>query len=306
MWMTHQFTILLDNITTGLLVFVNDFAQNILLRFQQEPSSIHWVHKQVTLHPSVAYFMCPGCTEVIIKEEIYHLTSCLDHNWKTVDYFMKLNLQHLKAKGVQIDCIHDVTDNARQQYKSRFIWNHLSNSQKPWCRHHFAANHGKGDSDRASGFFKTFIRDNILAQNVVVKNIRHLYTFAARNMDNQPSGKSCCLHETQRKVMLSIEIPKIEENYEETVLPKTEGMIHGIRSTGVPGIIEIRSVDCCCIGCIRSTGKCQSQHADPWTRAVIQPGVDMRKLKTSHWEKIMMKGQTDTRTYTIMDNTKKI
>ena len=74
----------------------------------------------MTLHLSVAYLMCPGCKEVIIKEEILHLTSSLDHNLKSVDHFMNLNLQHLKAKGVQIDRIHDVTDNARQQCKSRF------------------------------------------------------------------------------------------------------------------------------------------------------------------------------------------
>ena len=82
-----------------------------------------------------------------------------------------------------------------------------------------------------------FICDNVLSQNAVIKNILNLYTFASRNLDNQPSGKSCCLHETQRKVILSIndriiKIPKIEENYEKSVLPDTNNTILIICTSG--------------------------------------------------------------------------
>ena len=196
MWMSHQFNLLINHIVKGMVVFVNDFAQNILLRFQKEPVSVHWIHKQVTLHPSVAYFMCPGCERVVIKEEIFHITSSLTHDWKTVDHFMRCNIQHLKSKGVKIDQIHDVTDNCASQYKSRYVWHHISNSEIPWYRHHFVANHGKGPSDRASGFFKLFIRENIISQNAVLKNVDVLYQFALQNLNNQPMDRTC-LHETQ-------------------------------------------------------------------------------------------------------------
>ena len=179
MWMSHQFNLLINHIVKGMVVFINDFAQNILLQFQKEPASVHWIHKQVTLHPSVVYFMCPGCERVVIKEEIFHITSSLTHDWKTVDHFMRRNIQHLKSKGVKIDRIHDVTDNCASQYKSRYVWHHISNSEILWCQHHFAANHGKGPSDRASGFFKLFIRENILSQNAVLKNVDVLYQFAS-------------------------------------------------------------------------------------------------------------------------------
>ena len=125
-WMSHQFNCLLDNLLLGLVLFVNDYAQNILLRFQKEPSSVHWIHHQATLHPSVVFFLCPGCEKVIIKEEIFHITSDLNHSWRGVDYFMHLNLNHLTSKGVTFERIHDFTDNAACQYRSRFIWNHLS------------------------------------------------------------------------------------------------------------------------------------------------------------------------------------
>ena len=78
---------------------------------------MHWIHKQVTLH-TLVYFMCPGCKKVVIKEEIFHITSCLTHDWKTIDHFMHLNIQHLKSKGIKIDRIHDLMDNAASQYQS--------------------------------------------------------------------------------------------------------------------------------------------------------------------------------------------
>ena len=310
MWMGHQFNLLLDNIVLGLVVFVNDFAQNILLRYQSEPSSIHWIHKQVTLHPSIAYFMCPGCKKVVIKEEIFHLTSSLDHTWKTVDHFMKFNLAHLRSKGVAIERIHDVTDNAASQYKSRFVWNHLSTSDVPWCRHHFAANHGKGPSDRASGFFKNFIRDHVLSQNVVLKNVDLLAKFAAKEMDEQPDSTEC-LHLTHRKVVLSKEIVWPTCTYEDSCRPhimtengKKKKPIHGIRSTGIPGIVQIRSIDCCCSGCIRMTGKCQAKQSDPWSVRSVQKGLQPRESMKTHWKKFqgVLKGKEATAKYPIMEN----
>ena len=311
MWMSHQFNCLLDNIIIRLAVFVNDFAQNILLWFQKEPSSVHWIHEQVTLHPSIAYFMCPGCGKVIIKEEIFHITSDLRHDWKAVEYFMQLNMKHLASKGVRIDRIHDFTDNAVGQYRSRFIWDHLSNSSIPWSRHYFAPSHGKGPSDWASGFFKSFIRDNILSQNVVLKNIDTLYKFAVANIENQPKSANVCLHETHRKIFFSKEINHITRNYPNALAPVVRGgagkkkFIHSVRSTGTPGIIQIRSVDCCCHDCIRMSGPCKVKHTDPWITAVVESGVDVTEMTKSHWDNFKIRPGMDPRQkYPIMENTK--
>ena len=310
-WMSHQFNCLLDNLLLGIVLFVNDYAQNILLRFQKEPSSVHWIHRQVTLHPSVVFFLCPGCGKVIIKEEIFHITSDLDHGWRGVDYFMCLNLSHLKSKGVKIERIHDFTDNAASQYRSRFVWNHLSRFETPWSRHYFAPNHGKAASDRASGFFKSFIRDNILSQNVILKNIDVLNKFTVKYLEKQPSGKNVCLHETQRKVIYSKEVIRPTHQYQNSVVPAfkdEDGIkrtIHSVRSTGTPGIVQVRSVDCCCHACIRMSGLCKVKHADPWRTVIVEAGADVENMKRSHWDNFSIPPNINPKLrYPVMENTK--
>ena len=92
-WQHHQFKLLLENIEKGTIVFVHDFAKNMLLRYQKEPQNHFWDHTQVTLHTTVAYYKCDcGC---LITEYIYHVTSDKSHDWKAVDHFTRLSIEHL-------------------------------------------------------------------------------------------------------------------------------------------------------------------------------------------------------------------
>ena len=59
-WNYCQFKRARTNIKPGELLLVNDFAQNYLCLLQNEPQGMNWEHKQVTLHPTVAYYSCPN------------------------------------------------------------------------------------------------------------------------------------------------------------------------------------------------------------------------------------------------------
>ena len=130
-WQHYQFKLLLENIEKGTIVFVHDFAKNILLRYQKEPQSHFWDHTQVTLHTTIAYYKC-DCGH-LITEYIYHVTSDKSHDWKAVDHFTRLSIEHLNQKGIEIKKIHEFTDQAPTQYKSCTIFNHLSQSHIPVC-----------------------------------------------------------------------------------------------------------------------------------------------------------------------------
>ena len=84
-WQHYQFKLLLENIEKGKIVFVHDFAKNILLQYQKEPQSHFWDHTQVTVHTTVAYYKC-DCGH-LITEYIYHVTSDKSHDWKAVGPF---------------------------------------------------------------------------------------------------------------------------------------------------------------------------------------------------------------------------
>ena len=94
-WQHNQFQQLIKNIEPGLVVFVYNFAKNILLPYQNEPQSHFWNHTQVTLHTT------GGCGKVV-REYIYHIAPNKSHDWKAVDHFTKLSIDHLQKKGIEI------------------------------------------------------------------------------------------------------------------------------------------------------------------------------------------------------------
>ena len=72
-WNYCQFKRARTNIKPGELLLVNDFAQNYLCLLQNEPQGMHWKHKQVTLHPTVAYYSCPNehCSSTVTHELVH-------------------------------------------------------------------------------------------------------------------------------------------------------------------------------------------------------------------------------------------
>ena len=113
-------------------------------------------------------------------------------------------------------------------------------------------------------------------------------------MENQPSGKNVCLHETQWKIIYPKKVIHPTANYENSIVSAfrdEDGIkrtIHCVRSTGTTGIIHVRSADCCCHACIRMSSPCEVKHAHPWKTVAIEAGVDVAIMKRSHWDNFRM------------------
>ena len=137
------------------MLLVHDFSQNLLLYAQDEVSAAYWDHEQVTLHPTVVYYVGP-CRKMI-KEEVIHMTNNHKHIEKTVAVFQKKTIEFLKSKKVPIVEILEWTDNAPTQYKSKNCFQRMSLMQKPITHNFFGKKHGKGPSDRAGACFKTYV-----------------------------------------------------------------------------------------------------------------------------------------------------
>ena len=79
-WNYCQFKQAKNHLENGDVLIVNDFAQNYLCLYQNELQGMHWEHKQVTLHPTVAYFKCPTETcGKICTHEAMHVLEDLKH-----------------------------------------------------------------------------------------------------------------------------------------------------------------------------------------------------------------------------------
>ena len=82
---------------------MNDFAQNYLCLHQNEPQGMHWEHKQITLHPTVAYFKCPNsaCGKLCTHEAV-HVYEDLKHDAHLVKKFSEKTLEVLKERKITI------------------------------------------------------------------------------------------------------------------------------------------------------------------------------------------------------------
>ena len=80
-WQRTKFSEKLDNLVSGEVLFVLDFARNYAHWYDGEPQSAHWDRIQSTLHPVVSYYKCTtdGC-KATVTDEVLHFTSDFRHH----------------------------------------------------------------------------------------------------------------------------------------------------------------------------------------------------------------------------------
>ena len=183
-WQMKNFNEALRNLQIGQVLFVHDFSQNLLMYLQDEVSAAHWDHEQITIHPTVAFYVCEKCSKVV-KEELIHITSDKKHDVQAVRVFQQKSIQHLLSKGVRIEEIIEFTDHCASQYKGKTAFFLLSEMKYPLCRHYFGVKHGKGPSDRAGAHFKNFIRKVVKSGKSEMSNCSQLAKFCQDEYDFQ-------------------------------------------------------------------------------------------------------------------------
>ena len=94
--------------------------QNYLCLLQNEPQGMHWEHKQVTLHPTVAYYSCPNehCSSTL-THELIHISEDLKHDAHIVKKFVNENIKVVKSHKIKICKIIQFLDQAPSQYKNK-------------------------------------------------------------------------------------------------------------------------------------------------------------------------------------------
>ena len=269
-WQLKQFNISLQNLRKGQVLLVHDFSQNLLLYAQDEVTAAHWDHEQVTLHPTVVYYVGP-CGKMI-KEEVIHMTNNRKHIEKTVAVFQKKTIEFLKSKKVPILEILEWTDNAPSQYKSRNCFQRMSLMKYPITRNFFGEKHGKGPSDRAGACFKTYVSKIVKSKKATFPTIEDLASYCTDNYERQVECPGNCEGEKSpktdkihnlRKIIYS---PNIDsKGIDKLVTVEGTRKIHSVRNTGTKGVLEKRMFTCCCEKCMFGVGECAfPDYSEEW------------------------------------------
>ena len=304
LWQLKNFNETLRNLQVGQVLFVHDFSQNLLMYIQDEASGAHWDHKQVTIHPTVAFYVCETCGKVV-KEEIIHITSDKKHDVHSVHVFQDKSIRHLLAKGIRIEEIIEFTDHCSSQYKSKTAFFLLSNLKIPLCRHYFGVKHGKGPLDRAGAHYKNFVRKTVKSGKRFMTSCSDLAKYSQEEYDHQiecdkDCNDECSEHDGKRKknpahslrkvIYTTTDMKKLRGKYDDEKLKAITDtrLIHSIRNTGVAAVLEFRNMDCCCTACITGQGECSyKEYADVWSKAGVKVGITKKKLREMDTNKIV-------------------
>ena len=129
LWNYCQFKLAKKNLVTGEVLLIHDYAQNYLSAPKQ---GMHWEHKQVMMHPSVAYYKCPTDTcNKLVTHEVVHLSDDLKHDAHLVKRFHTKTIDSIKWHNIPIHNIIQFTDQAPSQYKNKTAFKYLSQRDLP-------------------------------------------------------------------------------------------------------------------------------------------------------------------------------
>ena len=270
---------------------------NMMLFAQDEPSSTHWDHPQLTIHPTDVFYRCPNneCNE-IVREDIIHITDDKHHDKHAVNVFIAKSISHLQSKGVPLLEVIEFTDQASSQYKSKFTFNNITEFDFPYTRHFYCVKHGKGPSDRSGGRFKKFLRKSVKSK-ILLLNATDIKKYCRSKYYKQssctgPTNESSSedneeISKDPHKLCLSIRNrSKGQKMKFSGVLKGCRDNMHVVRNTGVSGVVQYRLFDCCCYGCTTHSENCsQESHADRWITNCMKgkTTVKLKEVNVDNW-----------------------
>ena len=263
-WNYCQFKLAKKNLLPGQVILVHDFAQNYLCLMQNEPQGMHWGHKQVTLHPTVAYYVCPNedCNK-IVTHELVHLSDDLKHDAHLIKCFHHTTVQKLKERKIPIRKIIQFSDQAPSQYKNKCAFRYVSQIDIPTMLNFFGVRHGKGPCDACAGRVKQKVVNLLKTETCDIHNAADMFNACKEHLQTKEQYDGSCMHFLQTFEFTN-RIATRPNTDKWTTVPDTR-KLHSVTNCLGTQQINIKKFLCCCIGCMNGS-ECQNTVCpSPWT-----------------------------------------
>ena len=159
-WQYSQYKTIKTNLPQSWALITMDFAENFLLKQQDEVQSAHWAYSQVTVHPCVLHYKCPSCPEQV-TDYLLFFSDDMVHDAHIVQIIQRRTVDHLKSL-IALDKVVIFSDGAASQYKSKLPFYYLlSNDNIVVERCYFGSRHGKSQCDSAGGTIKRLLEEDV-------------------------------------------------------------------------------------------------------------------------------------------------
>ena len=265
----------------GIVMTVNDFAENYSCFYQEEVQSAHWHYQQVTLHPTVAYYKCKSCPETVMESLVF-ISNDLKHDHHAVHHFNKMTMNHLqKERGLKVRKLIQWSDGCASQYKSKGPFADLAASSIDFPgvelqRNYFGSRHGKGPSDGESAVVKHRVTTAVKGEGKVVSNAEEFYHYCVGSTLLKKPNPNCCDHKQMLRSFFFVNTTEIKRDRQRDVdTVKGTRQFHQVKCGGTGKSILTRHLSCLCVTCLSDdpTQKCQKPETDNWNEHKMQWSV---------------------------------
>ena len=289
-WNFHQYLVCKNNLETGQVLFVHDYAQNYLCKHQHEIQALHWSHKQVTIHPSCISYRCPvdKCNQLVLHE-VVHISDDLKHDAHLVKRFQTANIQILRKRGVDIRKMIEFTDQAPSQYKNKSAFRYLCEEKDiPKERNFFGVRHGKGPCDACAGRIKNRLSNLVKTEHCVINSAQTCYEACKENLETKWPEKNECCHYILTFHFTS-KIAKRPNTTKWKGVESTREHMHSIMNTGKGLKVNVRDVVCLCSGCLHGDSACKySDYVDDW-RGFDMNTFEETEVDLNFWKSVQIR-----------------
>jgi hypothetical protein len=289
-WMARQYQKMRNNMRPGTLVQTLDFAQNILLDYQEQPTSCHFGHGQATVFCIDSSMHCPGCSKVVR----WHMTGLSpdgDHGAVAAASFTNACMQTLADSGCDFTEIIRFTDNCLKQFKSRKVFQRMSRSPIPVMLVMLGEKHAKNAADSITGFMKKEIKVTKFSYLEVFPTGESVVEFF-RKRHQSPKAEIDELREERcpnekHIIRTYFYIEKHDKDIIEDPPNYIQGttQFHQFRSCGAASRVETRCIGCVCDGCVYGDGiGCLNhEHSDSWIQHNLENQAQFDVVQNKHW-----------------------
>ena len=163
-WQAKQYSSVSAKPPPGTVVLCQDYAENFACRYQNEVQGAYFNIPAVTLHGTVANYICQeeDC-ELVVEHSLLAISSDRKHDASGVAHYTNLAMGVLQDREQHFEKVIIFSDGAPGQYKNKNCLTDMSFGECDWgvkCaeRHFFGTRHGKGPCDREFGTVKRSLR----------------------------------------------------------------------------------------------------------------------------------------------------
>ena len=131
--------------------------------------------------PTVDHYICSTC-KGIVTHEMIHVSEDLKHDAHLVKKFTERSEQVLQNNAIEICKIIKFTDQAPSQYKTKTVFNYLTQRKVQVLKNYFGVHHGKSSCDACTGRVKQGVTRLVKSGTEVVNSTRSFYDCCVKHL----------------------------------------------------------------------------------------------------------------------------